>query len=330
MMRQSYRSLAAAFAVVLGVAVAGANPVRAASIDPLIPTDADTVIFFNARQFIDSEIIKKYALEQMKQTLQGDDAQKMLKQLGLDPLKDIDTMIIGGTWTDANNVKGIAIIHGTFDADKLYKAAEAESKKNGDKFSMIKDGDDVYFKIQPDNGSPVYATVVNKATVVVANEKKLLATAVKAAAADKPAALDKDLSARIAKMDSKASMWATLGVKGKLDKLQLPPGAAGPNVDAQLAKMETLSVVLRVSEDVSLELMMGMADDESANGMGETVDDLLKKAQGLIPFLAANDPKLKPLTELGKSLKSGVKGKVVSVSAKLSGDAIGKMLPGGD
>ena len=60
------------------------------------------------------------------------------------------------------------------------------------------------------------------------------------------------------------------------------------------------------------------------------VDDQINQIKGLLPFLVANDPNMKPLADAAKSLKSGVKGKTVSISGKLPGDAIGKLLKQGD
>ena len=70
-------------------------PVRAAEPDPLLPKDTTAVIYVNFRQVLESDMVKKYAIEQFKQGLEGEEAQKVLKGLGLDPLKDIDRLIVG-------------------------------------------------------------------------------------------------------------------------------------------------------------------------------------------------------------------------------------------
>jgi len=121
--------------------------------------------------------------------LDGQDAKKLLGDLGLDPLKDVETVTFATCDTkikDIENTQKLAIIRGTFDAEKLFKTAEARSKKEGDKFEMVKDGNTVMFKIQPDNNQPPwYATVVNDKTVIAASEKKLVSATVAAAAASK-------------------------------------------------------------------------------------------------------------------------------------------------
>jgi hypothetical protein len=324
MFRLTRIGLGAALAVVLA-----ATSGRAAEADKLIPADAEFVAAVNVKQILGSDIIKKYALEQMKQTLQGNDAQKFLKELGLDPLKDIDRVVVAGSGKDQADAKYLAIVHGKFDPEKLYKAAEAQTRKDADKFSLIKDGKDVMFKYQPDNGNPVYGTVVDETTVVAGSDKKIITEALAAASAGKKPAISRDLSGLITRMDDKDSLWMVGVVKGKLDNVRLPGGGGGnPALAAQLAKMDTLSIIVRVTTDVNAEINLGMKDADSAGEMGQTVSELVDTAKGALPFLAAQNPQLKPLVEASKSLKSTVKDRSVVITAKLTGAAIGQMLGG--
>jgi hypothetical protein len=310
-------------AVALAVALAPAA--RAATPDPLLPADADTVISVNVKQVLGSEIVKQYALGQLKDFLKGQDAQKFLTDLGLDPLKDIDRVVLGGSGTDQADMKFLAVVRGTFDPDKLYDAAVAQTKKDADHFSLVKDGDGKVFKYQPDNGNPVYATVVDKTAVVLGSEKKL----VSAAAAGKGAGVSKELAALIGKMDDKNSVWVAAVVKGKLDNLKLPGGGAGggnPAVQKQLAALESITAVVNVTGDINLEVALGMKDEEAADQMGQTVAQGLQQVKGLLPLLIGGQPQLKPLVKEAQSLNSRVKDKNVVVTAKLSGSAIGQML----
>jgi hypothetical protein len=311
----------------LAVVLAAAPAARAADVDKLLPTDSEYVIYFNVKQILESDIVKKYALEQMKQALQGNDAQKVLTELGLDPLKDIDRVTIGATGTTPEDTKGLIIVTGKFDPDKLYKAAEAEARKDADKFSMIKDGKDVLFKFQPENGNPVYGTVVDDKTVVLGSDKKMVTTALAAATAGKPAGVSKDVAALVGKMDAKASMWVVAVTKGKLDKVRLPGGPGGnQKIQEQIAGLDNVTVTLRVTGDVSLDVNLGMKDDAAADEMGKTVEETLGQVRGFLPIIAANDDRLKPLVEVAKTLKSEVRSRVVTINAKMSGAAIGNLV----
>jgi len=239
------------------IAAVSASTVRAAEPDKLLPANTDSILVVNVPQILGSEIVKKYALEQLKQMLDGQDAKKLLGDLGLDPLKDVETVTFATCDTkikDIENTQKLAIIRGTFDAEKLFKTAEARSKKEGDKFEMVKDGNTVMFKIQPDNNQPPwYATVVNDKTVIAASEKKLVSATVAAAAASKAAPIKKELADLIKKFDAKTSVFAATLLKGKLDDQKLPAGQGMPfkldGLEKLLPKMETATISVKVGAD---------------------------------------------------------------------------------
>ena len=167
--------------VVCAALTAGLSaPARTAEPDKLLPPTTDSVVQVNLRQVLDSDIAKKYALEQLKQMLEGQDLKKMLQDFGLDPLKDLDQLILAASGSSKDDAKILVILHGKFNPEKLYRAAEVESKRDPDKLSKINDGDTVMFKFVPDNGPfpAVYVTVIDEKTVVVATEKKMIASAV--------------------------------------------------------------------------------------------------------------------------------------------------------
>ncbi len=303
--------------------------VGAAEPDKLTPSDADTIVSVNVRQVLESDIVKKYALEQMKQFLQGQDAQQFLTQIGLDPLKDIERIVLAGSGKDQTDIKGLIIIHGKFDAQKLYKAAEAQTKTDPDRFALIKDGKDVMFKFQGDMGNPVYGTVVDDSTIIVATEKPIISTALTAANGDKKPVLDKKLSALVTKMDDKASIWVAALVNGRLENARIP-GGMNQNLQGQLGNMDSVTAVVRVTTDLTLDVTITMKDEAAADEMGKAVEDVLTQVKGFAPLLAANDPKMKPIADAAKSLKSTVKDRNITVSAKIPGSAIGSLLNMGD
>lgn len=323
MMRLSRLGLAVAFAVILATPA-----VRAAEPDKLLPADADTVYYANVKQLIGSDVVKKYALEQIKQALAGQEAKKLLEEMGLDPLKDVDTIWAGSTGKDQSDMKALIVVHGKFDPEKLLKAAEAATKKDGDKFSIVKDGNITLFKFQPEQGNPLYGTVVNETTLIVATDKKIIATALKQAEEKKKAPISTELTALVKKMDDKSSIFLVSVVKGKFDNVklpaQLPIDLSG--FEKALPKTDTLSVVVKVTTDINLEVVFGMKDDDAATDMGDAMAKLIDGIKGLVPLLAAADPKAKPLVDVVKTVKSDVKNKNVTIVGKVTGENIGKMI----
>ncbi|HEV3438881.1 MAG TPA: hypothetical protein VG122_16055 [Gemmata sp.] len=318
--------------VVATVLIAGSvtATARAAEPDKLLPATTEGVLQVNVRQILDSDIAKKYALEQLKQVLDGQDAKKLLADIGLDPLKDIDQLVIGTSGSNKGDVKYLMILHGKFTPDKLYLAAEAQAKKDPDKFSMIKEGNTIFFKYQPDSDTPVYGTVVDEKTVIASSDKKLITNALTAAKNNQAATLNKDLVALLKKMDDKASVYAAGVVKGKFDELQIPGGGNLP-VDLSafqnlLPKIETMAVSVNVKADVHIEMTLGMKDDDAAGDFRSAFDDLLKQIKPLAQIFGAAEPRAKPLGDILGTIKSTTRNKDVVITGKVTGANIGKMV----
>lgn len=317
-------------ALVLGLT----TTIRAAEPDKLLPPDTDTVAMVNLRQIIDSDIIKKYALEQLKQALDGQDAKQMLTDLGLDPLKDIEKIVIGSVETQYKKdaqPKFLLIVHGKFDPQKLYKTAEARAKTDGEKFAMVKDGDTVMFKFQPSEGeSAVYGTVVNEKTVIAASEKKLISEALKAADTNKPATVKKELAALIAKLDDKASISVAGLLKGKLDEVKLPGGGGIPvkldGLQKAIPTIETMALSIKIGTDVTLDLSLGMKDENAAGDMRNAMDDLFRDLKPLVQGLGEFEPKAKPLADVLASVKITAKNKDVTMTGKVTNANIAQMV----
>jgi hypothetical protein len=328
------RTLFAA-ALVVGFATTTA---RAAEPDKLLPADTDTIAIVNFKQILDSEIVKKYALEQLKQALEGQDAKKLLGDLGIDPLKDVEKLIVAASevkFERGAEPKYLLIVHGKFDAEKIYKTAEAYSKKDADKFQMIKDGSLTMFKFLPDNGQPpVYATVVSDKTVIAASEKKIITEALKASDSGKSATLKKELVALIKKADDKTSVFVAGLLKGKLDDVTLPGGGNIPikldDLQKVLPKMETVAVSVKIGGDVLLDVTIGMKDEDAAGDMRNALDDLMKQLKPLAQLAGAADPRAKPLTDILASVKISSKNKDVTVTGKVTGNDIGSIINPGN
>lgn len=338
-MKRLTRRVLAVAVLACGLAV----PAKAADVHPLLPAETEQVLFVNFRQIIESQLIKKFALEQMKQALQGADAQKVMTDLGLDPLKDVD-QLTGGFWgNDPAMMKGVFILTGKFDPVKLFNAAEAESKKNPDKISIVTQGKYKFVKVVNDGnaGGPagaalkeVYISSPNEKTLLAATEKEVLAaTMERAEKGDSKPVVKRPLGALLSKMDDKASFY----ICGLQDGKSIGDIPANPLLDdpaklkKQLEKMENMSMTIRIGEDVGLEAIIGMKDADAASDFGTTVDDLLNKVRAFLPLIAGQQPNLKPLVgDLTKNLKCKSKDKEVQVTLVISGKSIAAAAGAGD
>src|SRR5205807_2178489 len=71
-----------------------ASPGRTAELDRYVPGDAEQVVVINIKQLLDAPLIKKHALPEIeKQIERNKDLQQLQKLTGLDPLKDLTSVV---------------------------------------------------------------------------------------------------------------------------------------------------------------------------------------------------------------------------------------------
>jgi hypothetical protein len=314
--------------VLVAVAAALVMPSsRAADVSNVLPAETEQVMYMNFRQIFDSDIMKKYALGQFKQALKAGDAQKMLEEIGLNPLTDLDKVTVGLWGKDPQNMNAVAVMTGKFDADKLIKAAENAAKDMGDKLTIETEGDFKLVKIAGDQGKPFYISVANEKTIVGGTEKKLVVAGRTAIDKNAKPVLNKDVSALVLKQDDKASMWFCGMTEGKLGEVDIPeiPGVDAKSLKTSLGKMVSAGMTIRLGEDVNLNITMNMKDADAADEFNVTVGKLLDLAKTFLPLAAMNAPQAEALIkDVVNTIKSDSKDKEVTIKLKLTAEAIGK------
>jgi hypothetical protein len=313
-----------------------AAPLAAADVPPLLPAETESVVYVNFRQVIDSPLVKKLALEPMKQFLQGADAQKVMADIGLDPLKDVDELT-AGFWADDPKVpRGLFILTGKFDPVKLFNFADAKGKENPDRLEIVTEGKYkfVHLMFETPEGDPrrrppfteLFVSAPSDAMVLAATDKDVLAKTMERVGKrdDKPA-VRKPLGALLVRMDAKASLFFC-GLSDPKKIGDIPPNPLFPDPDAlkaQLVKIETTAFTLRLGDDVGLEFVVGMKDAEAADEFAGTVDDMLTKVKTFLPLATAQAPQFKPvLDDVNRNLKCRSKDKEVHLTLVVSGKAI--------
>ncbi len=324
------------FAMVALFATALAAPTRAAEVDNLLPKETEFVVHVNVKQMLESEIVKKFALAQLKQALEGQDAAKTLKDLGLDPMKDIDKVTLGLWGKDKDDMNGVSIVRGTFDAKKIMEASRNAAKEMADKISIVKEGEVELIKFVGDNGKPGYIAVQEGKPIIAGTEKKLVVAALTAHNDKAKPALGKELAALVAKQDTKASMFMCGITEGKVGNVpgldQLKPVGVDPEKIANgLGKMTTMGLTLNLDKEVNVDVKLGMKDADSAKEFGDELTKLVNVAKTFLPVVGGNQPQFKAIIDdVTKTLESVSKDKDVVVTVKLTAEAIGKAAGGED
>ncbi len=325
-------------AVVMAAGLAA--PARAADVNPLLPKETEYVVHMNFKQMMDSDIIKKYAMGQIKQALQGEDLKGILDTLGLDPLKDLEQATIGA-WGSGEEMNVVGVVKGKFDAKKMFDGVKELSGKAKDKVEVVTEKVDdkevTLVKLTQDSGKPMFLTVADDSTILLASEKKLATDALTAFNKKEKAKVNKALTALVLKQDEKASMYFCGVTEGKLKDVPASTfdglkqvGIDGEKMKEQLEKMNTVAVTLNVGKEVKFTAIMGMKDADSAEEFNGTIEKLVDTIKTFLPLLGGQQPKAKALIgDLTKSLGVKAKDKDVTLSFALTAKAIAD-LAGGD
>ncbi len=314
-------------------------PARAAEVDRLLPAEVEAVTVYNVRQIVDSALFKAHAAGPAKKLLAQEEVQTRLKDAGVEPLKDIDSVTMG-TWLTAGETepKMVLIARGTFDPAKLFTAAKAAARDHGNVVSIVTHGGYQMVQIAPPAPTtPFVVASPDEKTLLASNDKGALAKLIGAAVAPPAkAAINKDLAFLVLAQDAKAAMYsanlitpANAAMMAGLNNVQIP-GIDLSKLTAQVGKIKTYSWSVRLAADVGAELSVGLPDAGAAADFGEAADDAIAALKQFLPLAAKAQPKMAGLAdEFGKTARVKTDGKAVTVSLKLSADAIGQAVPAG-
>jgi hypothetical protein len=323
----------------LGLAVAlMASTARAGEVNPYLPEDTEVYSSLNIRQILGSQLIKKVGLDTIRGFLQqSQELNEVLKDLGLDPFKDIDKLISAGPSTGEQD-KGLLIIQGRFDVDKFRKRAEKEAKDNKDvvKVQKIKDGQGgehtVYEVVlaeaipgAPGNLALFVGFPSNNKTILASPSKDYLITALKVKPdATKAKLKNKEFQEMLQKLEDNQSMSMVM-VGEVLTKGQLAdaPGA----VKDMLAKVATAHGGITLTDGIKIEFSVGTKNAEDAKTIQGAVNNAVNAGIGLAGIAAMNNPQIAPVVDFLKSVKVTSREKIATLKAELTAEDLGKLIP---
>ncbi len=319
------------WARVLGLAVAAtllSAPARAADIERYLPADTETVVTFNIRQILGSQLAKKNGLEQLRDLIKSqEEVDAVLKDLGLDPLKDIDKVIVAAPATREQD-KGLVIIHGRFNLDKFKARAEKEAKDRKDTFKIlkVKDGQGgehtVYeLAVSAQGNSTYFAGFADRTTLLAAPAKDYLIDGLRVKDATKVKLKNQTFQDLLAKADDQQSFSiATTGEA--LAKSQL----AEP-IKEFLPKINTVVGGITFTDGIKMEFAVATKRAVDAKQILEGIDKGLGYAKVLLNLAAMNMKELAPVVGIVESIKTSAKDSTVTIKGEVSGETLNKLIP---
>jgi hypothetical protein len=320
----------------LGVALALtllAGPVRAGDIDPYLPADTEVLVTFNVRQILGSALIKRVGLDQIRDAIKmNEEVSTILKDLGLDPFKDIDRILAAQPATSEQD-KGLVIVRGRFDLAKIRARAEKEAKDNKDSFKVqkVKDGqggEHTIYKFQvpnPQGGEvTLYAGLASKTVILAAPSKDYLIDGLKV----KPDAtkLKKLKSKAFQDLLKTANDQQSLSIALVGEALTKSPLGELPIKDV-LAKITAVAGGFTVTDGVKMEINVGTKEAADAKMLKEKISEGLNMVLGFLALAAANQKELAPFVDFIKSLKTTSKDKTLTLKGELPAETLNKLIP---
>jgi len=322
----SHRPLVRLALPVLAV-LAVAVPARAADVDKYLPDDTQFVVTVNVKELLATPAVKQNALPQLKALLQANgDVSDTLKDLGFDPLADLDSVQAAGPGGGEPD-KVLVIVHGRFDLDKFRKAAAAAEKDHGDVFTIhkVNDGKGGQFQLYevnlPEQNTPIFVSLPNNKTVLVSLGKDFVVDALrKEFRNEKPALKDSDFQTLLERQDPKHHVSFAAGGTA-LANANLPADVA-----AALRNLDGLGGGVTVGDDIKLEVVGLAKNAQGARELGKTVNDGVTQGVLLLGLAAMANPDLQPLLDVVKSVRCSVRDKTVTVKAEVSKEVLEGLL----
>jgi hypothetical protein len=231
---------------------------EAPKLDPLVPADAEMVVVLNVRQMFEAPLVKKHALKEMKDALQkNDQAGKLLTAAGVDPFKDVTSVVITGTPSPANN-KLLVVVRGNFDPEKIHKVALDIAAKKPGELKVSKEGDRQVYEMKAE-GKPTFATFADKNTLIASPSKEY--TLETAKNADKKAAKpSRELSQAVAKVSATDTLWLALVITDEMKQAM----AKNPQTAGIASKLEAVTGSLNVTENLKATILVHTTDPKAA------------------------------------------------------------------
>ena len=288
-------------------------PARAADGDRYLPGDTQAVVTLRVKQILESPLLKKDQAK-IQAAMQGaGEVQTVLNDLGFDPLKDLDSVTMGGAGA-ADPEKGLAVVRGKFDLAKFKARAEQAVRDNPDALKVHQvGGHSVYEAHLPGQPRAMFVGLLDGNTLVAGARKEAVVEAFDVKAGKKQPGLKKDMQDLLAKADAKQSI--SVAALGSALGGEVPFGDKIVNIRGGIA----------LGDDLQADFAILTKDAGSAKELAQFLKDSLDQGKNILQFMAMTQKELAPLTELVDTLKVSETGSTVNLKGQVTKEALEKL-----
>jgi hypothetical protein len=312
-------------ALILGLALSLAGAAQAAPPEKLLPDNTTMVFTINIKSLVESPLYQKALKGKLEELMsQNEKFADIMKTMNFDPMKDLTsvTTAIGDFSLNMQggpprpDVEPLIILKGNFDVAKMETALSALISAGGkDKVAISKIGERTMFEMK-EGQKPMFGTFVDKETVVLADSKDKLQTAIDKSEGKKTAKLTKEFETALSKVDTKKSFWAALLVPESVRQM-----AGSQPQGAFVEKLESLNITVNVKDNLAIEMNGYMADADAAKEFKQILDQG-KEMAGMFALNAPDEEDSKDIGDFISSIRIAANQKMVSLKGELKGSLI--------
>jgi len=229
--------------------------------DKWLADDAEVIMVFNFKAMTKSELMTKGVVADfVKKAMESEQAKAAMGAIGLDPMKDLDSMIFSGTTGLGGKDKAQRMVmRGNFDPEKLTAAM-----KKSDKVTASKEGGVDLFEIDAAPGQTLYGAFHGKGAFVLTESKEVTLGLAKKGPAKAGKKL-KSMEHALKRFTGKESMALAVVITDEMKKAPMPAQAAK---FVKALNSLTLSVTLSADLDVAI---VGNTQDGEAKELAKLV-----------------------------------------------------------
>jgi hypothetical protein len=318
----------------LFIVLACAAITPAAELDRYLIDDTDAVIGIDLRMLLKTPLVQKNYVQTAQKQLQANaELQKNLKELGFDPLRDVDRILLVHGDSCHRSVNGkdefapLVIVRGRFDTMKIHAKLAQIAQFVPTLLKINKTADGVLYELHL--GDKTFYAALPERTALVASMVKEHVTEALAKVRTKKRTKFKQLGVDylIEQADHQHCIWVVAMGYMALTRETPLPTAKGKKVDDKQRKkladsgIEEITGGIRVTDGIQAKVRVKVEDVDAAKQIAEVVQLVLPMVTQAVDS-KLDDKRLAPAGEFLRSLLIGAEDRYVMITGELSGKAV--------
>lgn len=313
----------------LVVLTAWATSGWAATPSKYLPDDSQMVLRIKVRELLDSDIVKKNALEQIKEGLRENIQLGLIfDALGFDPLRDLTQVTVAlGDFRMVAPMPGafespfgnfFVLVEGKFDLDKVHTTLADAAKQMPDQISVSAHGGLKVYEAKQ-NDQIMFVAFIDGNTAVVGNKKTLVTEAVDVHQGKRKPNPNRTLVNMLAKVSDNDTVIMAM----PLPKEAKEAARANPQMALIVEALEGFTGGLTTSKDLNIGLFIHTTEAQAAQQLRGQLEGLKLFAAGALQ--GQGIPGGEIWAEMIQGAKTDVNGKTISLKMTLTQEMIDKV-----